>query len=652
MKTIHNLLLFTFAALILVGCKNDKGGGEMLTLSETTLQMSKVGDVRDISLNASGPWKAVVSAEGAGWLTVSPSTSAGGDNRKITVTTGVLEEGQSASATIEFSLISGSKKVTLTVSRGDVVPGRKTDSMALIQLYNSTKGEKWFVKWKLDKPMNEWNGVKLTEIGGEMRVYEVVLNNNGLNGTLPESMQYMTELVNFAAGISDPAEGEPLPAYGLTGEFPNFLAKLPKLQTINVSNNRLEGTISADIFKLPLLFFTVSGNQLSGELPANIGDPAATLEVLQLQRNRFSGSIPASLSKLVKLTELQLANNQFSGEIPPLSDMKKLYAVTLNDNAVYKDEGTSYPDKITRVVKKYVSGGFTGSVDFVDMPELKIVLMSAAGITKSPTFKNTPLMNRLTLNDNPMMKVLDPSVFELESLVGLWLQNCGLEELPENNLLKNVIYLILRDNNLKTLPTSIGNMVALQEVLLDGNQLEALPDVFDKFPTIRFVLAGYNKLTTLPASFWTMTNLYSFELQCNEITDEFPAAWGWAWRNLSNININVNKFSGSIEPLTRLANLRVFWGSYNNFSGTFPASIKAVKGLQELTLDDNNIEGTLPPELGELASMTTFHINNNLLTGAIPSSLENLRRWCDFEPALNILPQKSGVTLSTTKECK
>ena len=78
-----------------------------------------------------------------------------------------------------------------------------------------------------------------------------------------------------------------------------------------------------------LLIFDVSNNDLTGELPSDIGN-LVNVTSLDVSNNALNGSIPKSLSSLTSLEHLYLDNNYFKGEIhfnifSNLTSLKELY---------------------------------------------------------------------------------------------------------------------------------------------------------------------------------------------------------------------------------------------------------------------------------------------------------------------------------------
>ena len=155
------------------------------------------------------------------------------------------------------------------------------DSLALVDLYNSTNGSNWTTRkgW-LKSPVANWYGIRLA-LGGE-RVASIGLGSNNLRGYIPSSLSNLSNL-----------EGLNLSANFLTGNIPPELGNLSNLSYLNLENN-----------------------QFSGSIPSELGN-LTRLTYLDLYHNQLSGSIPPQLGNLLALISLDLDYNQLSGPIPP-----------------------------------------------------------------------------------------------------------------------------------------------------------------------------------------------------------------------------------------------------------------------------------------------------------------------------------------------
>ena len=98
--------------------------------------------------------------------------------------------------------------------------------------------------------------------------------------------------------------------YGITSDANGRVTEL------HLSGNQLGGEIPAELGSLANLEgLYLGGNQLGGEIPAWLGS-LANLKELDLGGNQLSGEIPAELGNLANLEELDLGGNQLSGCIP------------------------------------------------------------------------------------------------------------------------------------------------------------------------------------------------------------------------------------------------------------------------------------------------------------------------------------------------
>lgn len=99
------------------------------------------------------------------------------------------------------------------------------DSLALVDLYNSTDGAHWTNNsgW-LQGPVSTWFGVYVSA----GRVQQLNLDMNNLKGTLPSSLGKLTKLISFQMSDNQ-----------LTGSIPSSIGNLANLIGFSLYNNQL-----------------------------------------------------------------------------------------------------------------------------------------------------------------------------------------------------------------------------------------------------------------------------------------------------------------------------------------------------------------------------------------------------------------------------
>ena len=75
------------------------------------------------------------------------------------------------------------------------------------------------------------------------------------------------------------------------------------------------------------------------------------------------------------------------------------------------------------------------------------------------------------------------------------------------------------DNQLTTLPDTIGNLTKLQYLVLENNPLTTLPDTIGNLTNLRELNVVNNKLTTLPDTIGNLTKLQYLVLENNPLTN-------------------------------------------------------------------------------------------------------------------------------------
>jgi hypothetical protein len=118
----------------------------------------------------------------------------------------------------------------------------------------------------------------------------MVIFDNGLNGTIPDSIGQMTGMTNLVLFGSGRDKGK----------------------------NDLKGTIPESIRQMTgLINLVLYGNGLTGTIPESIGKMTG-LTLLTLEANQLTGTIPSVLANLKQLTTISLSYNKLGGVVPLL----------------------------------------------------------------------------------------------------------------------------------------------------------------------------------------------------------------------------------------------------------------------------------------------------------------------------------------------
>ena len=105
----------------------------------------------------------------------------------------------------------------------------------------------------------------------------------------------------------------------ITGKIPPSIAELQKLWFLDLEQLYMKGTLSILQNMTSLRYIHLKINQLSGNIPFDLGIRLPHLIEIQLQTNLLSGVIPDSIGRLKRLKVLNLANNDHIHEKLPAS---------------------------------------------------------------------------------------------------------------------------------------------------------------------------------------------------------------------------------------------------------------------------------------------------------------------------------------------
>ncbi|XP_024536850.1 probable LRR receptor-like serine/threonine-protein kinase At1g06840 isoform X2 [Selaginella moellendorffii] len=113
----------------------------------------------------------------------------------------------------------------------------------------------------------------------------------------------------------------------------------------------------------------------------------------------------------------------------------------------------------------------------------------------------------------------------------------------------------------------------------------------------------WNSLSgSIPPSIGNLLSLELLLLNGNSFTGHLPDEIG-NLVNLDRLQVDQNKFSGPIpSTLTKLVNAKHLHMNDNAFDGSIPSGLGRIPAIHIL-LDNNNLTGKLPPDIGNISQL-------------------------------------------------
>ena len=308
-----------------------------------------------------------------------------------------------------------------------------------------------------------------------------------------------------------------------------------------------------------------TNNELSGTIPAALGQLKALLYLSLRYNNQLHGTIPAALSQLSALHSLFLDSNQLSGSIPV--ELGQLSAL-VNLNLSFNQLNGSIPVELGR--------------------------LSA--------------LNYFNLKNNQLSGPIPAELGRLTTLQTLYLSNNRITG---------------------TIPSELGQLIRLQNINLSYNQLAGtIPAALGRLNSLLSLNLSGNQITgTIPPELGQLTTLQTLYLPYNQFNGTIPAALGQL-RSLQYLDLSGNQLTGTIPvEVGQLSALQNLDFRNNQLSGFIPVILSQLSALQYLLLSNNQLIGTIPVEFGQLSALQALLLGGNQLTGAIPNKLIKLNSF-------------------------
>ncbi|KAI3935887.1 hypothetical protein MKX01_004614 [Papaver californicum] len=492
----------------------------------------------------------------------------------------------------------------------------------------------------------------------QTRVTGIYLEGLGLSGTLSHDILNLSFLRSLH-----------LPNNKFSGTLilPDYIGEACQLRTLNISSNNIHGQIPLSIVKCSeLRIIDLMGNQLSGNIPPEIGQYLLRLQVLKLNQNQLSGTIPPSignissltildlgtntigglipskLGRLQKLKELKLSINNLTGTVPPsLYNITSLVHFALPSNNLWGEIPSDVGDKLPNLIEfnfciNKFTGGIPGSLHY--LPNIEIIRMAHNLLegTVPPGLENLRSLRMYNIGYNRIVGSLDfissfstSRYLDFLALDGNLFEGAIPESIGFNLSATKLTKLYLGENRISgKIPTTISLLSNLALLNLSYNSIsgEIPPEVGNLKNLQELILAGNKISGGIPPLLGDLNKLNELDLHGNELVGALPNSLG-SLQRLNSMDLSRNKLNGSIpgQVLSGLSGLSSILNlSTNSLSGPLPQEIQNLKNLVTIDLSHNKLSGSIPNSIEGCRSLQKLFMSSNSFSGHIPSTLANV----------------------------
>lgn len=497
------------------------------------------------------------------------------------------------------------------------------DREILLSVFQGTHGFSWMdsTNWiQQDKDLCEWKGVTCyPEDTGDARrvgkIQSINLKNNHLVGTLPSVVFEIPYLETL--NIEDNSD--------VTVDFTS-LSKAQFLKELDISNTRVDNIASiGDAVNLEMLHLT--GLKLKGSLPSSLFG-LTNLEHLYANDNSFSGPLPPDIQKLTRLREIYLGNSDLTGQLPDvLGSLSLLEVVTLTNNAFSGSLPQAALNALTNLKTLAI--------------QRDEILPKGSGISGSvPAFAKHPQLTGLYLQNQMLSGSLDGDFLmdcpEGEKVEVDLTSNQISGSVPETLNDKKYLNLYLADNKITSVPSGLLNAISnfCPDIgsWMDGALSSVGCSAF-MCPPGTWAPEGRATSTDSCAScsddntLWGRTicgSSTSADVQDRQVLVNFYNVMGGRdWKNGNNwlsLDTSVCEWYGitCTNDLVSAINLR-----NNGLSGTAPPELFTLSELRTLNLDLNKISFSLKG-ISRATKLEVLNLGNTNLPASALADLEEL----------------------------
>ncbi|XP_010463439.1 PREDICTED: receptor-like protein 12 [Camelina sativa] len=401
--------------------------------------------------------------------------------------------------------------------------------------------------WKLDLP-----GCNITEfhkfIRNGRKLLWLDLSNNKIKGQVPDWLWRLPEL--STVDLSNNCLN------GFNGS--SKLSPESRISIVDLSSNAFQGPLFIPSSK-HLRYFSCSKNNFTGEIPRSVCG-LRSLAVLELSDNKLNGSIPRCLETLVmsSLSDLNLRNNKLSDILPEIfQNAKSLISLDISQNRLKGKIPASLGGCSALEVLNVESNTFNDMFPF----HLKSLQKLQVLVLRSNKFNGTLHNSDGVWFGFPQLKIIDVSYNDFFGTLpsDYFLNWTAMSSKRDNNVEPEYIRSGSGNSSYSLVLMSKGVAMEMECILtiytsidFSGNQLNGpIPDSVGLLTELLILNLSSNAFTGhIPSTLANLTNLESLDLSQNKISGEIPSELG-TLSSLAWINVSHNQLVGSIPQGTQ-----------------------------------------------------------------------------------------------------
>ncbi|GAU34111.1 hypothetical protein TSUD_256070 [Trifolium subterraneum] len=408
------------------------------------------------------------------------------------------------------------------------------ESYALLQFISSFTTD--IATWKNGTDCCSWDGITCDTISGH--VVGLNLGGVGLNGTLhpnstlfrlahlqkldlsdnyfsevPIQISHLSKLesLHLSGNYDSNEKNDQTPCFNLlNGDIPLVVCNITsELEFLNLGHNNLTGIIPQCLSNLSSLqFLDLQMNKFHGTLPSNFSKYISTLN---LNGNLFEGLLPKSLSHCKHLNVLNLGSNRLNDKFPHwLQTLQDLKVLVLRDN--------KFHGPIANLKMKHL------------FPSLAIFDISGndfSGFLPKAYFKNYEAMKNVTQvrGDSSLQYMVLPCTDHPQGCTDSVTVTTKGIELTLVRIPNFFVSIDLSRNKFEgEIPNGIGELHALKGLNLSQNRLIGhIPQSMGNLTYLESLDLSSNMLTgVIPAELTNMNSIEVLNLSNNHLVGEIP----------------------------------------------------------------------------------------------------------------------------------